>query len=828
MITITINDKEIQLEKPITILEAAKANGIKIPHFCHHPVLEQWGGCRMCLVEVEKMPRLQTACTLYVTDGMKIKTESDVISSARRSVLEFILINHPLDCPVCDKGGECKLQDYVMQYGASSGRFKEGKIRHPESLKDHIVVRNPERCIMCTRCVRMCDGIQGASAIAINKRGNHSVMEPFSGEVYECEYCGNCLTVCPVGAIMSKLHRYSYRPWQLTGEVKTTCSFCGVGCSLFVQVRDNAIKRVVPQIGVGINKGLLCSRGRFGYEYVGNPDRLTTPLIRKNGKLEPASWEEALATVAHKLNDIKNSSGGKAIAAVASARCTNEDNYALQKLIRGLGSNNIDSTARLGIAGAVRVLEGMLGAGATANPISDISNADVLLISGGDPTQINPVLGLEVRSSHRKGSKVITTCYAPGLKRYRAVGTQGDSEDAVLRAILGVLVKDKSIAVSALESYVKSLDLSPALSGALSVTSAAGLLEGASSPAVVIGREAMQKSGTLFVLAAIANLTKAKVYLLSERPNEMGIIDLGCLPDTMPGGNPVPAGEEGLSLMEMISEAGKSIRAMYVMGENPAFNLPGGGTTVEALKKLDFLVVQDIFLTETAELAHVVLPARAWSEKDGTYTNLERRVQRLRKAIDNPGCMDDHAILIELGRRLGVAMPEEAEIMADIKRVSPLHRNLSDADIDNGKAVWPYGGIPAPVREISSSPSQSAPIAGGKVYLAVEKPLFHSGTLSRRSPAMRTIYPKPVVKVGPSVAEKFGLRDGADARVSTDKGELILEVKIDAELGSTVLVTNNFKENGALGLMGYSVDPITKTPDVSGCEVRISAEGKAR
>jgi NADH dehydrogenase/NADH:ubiquinone oxidoreductase subunit G len=280
MITVTINEKEITLEKPVTVLEAARSAGISIPTLCYHPALERYGGCRLCLVEVEKMPRLQTACTLMTADGMIVRTETDAIAEVRRGILEFLLINHPLDCPYCDKAGECELQDLVEKYGPTTGRYKEKKRKMPESLEDAIIVRNMERCIVCTRCVRMCEGVQGASAIAVMERGGHSHIEPFSGGKYDCEYCGNCISVCPVGAIMSRLHRHSYRPWQMTDQVETICPYCGVGCTVTAQVRDDTIKRVIPKLGSPVNNGLLCSRGRFGYEFVGNRDRLTRPLIR--------------------------------------------------------------------------------------------------------------------------------------------------------------------------------------------------------------------------------------------------------------------------------------------------------------------------------------------------------------------------------------------------------------------------------------------------------------------------------------------------------------------------------------------------------------------
>lgn len=856
MITITINDREIKLEKPVTVLEAAKKHGIKIPHFCQHKLLELWGGCRMCLVEVEKIPRLQTACTLVTADGMVIRTESDVISKARRGVLEFLLTNHPLDCPVCDKAGECKLQDYTILYGPTAGRFKEAKIRHPESVEDPLIVRNPERCIMCTRCVRMCDGVQGASAIAITGRGNHSVMQPFSGGKFDCEYCGNCLTVCPVGAVMSRLHRYEYRPWQIDKEVRTVCSFCGVGCSMILQVRNDSIKRVVPKIGLGLNKGLLCNRGRFGYEYVENSERLTTPLIRKDGTLQPATWDEALSTVAGKLKEIKDSHGGKAISGIASARCTNEDNYALQKLLRGLDSNNIDSIARMGFAGAQRLLEEMLGPGVTANPVSGIVNSDAVLVIGSDPTQINPVLGIHIRMAFRKGVKVITIGHTPGLQRHRttALLPYPHTEATLFGELIAGILKNKPLSGQnkELEEKINGLQLpSPedventcklsrdetdALSKELAKTS---------SISIVIGRDIGGYAGKVTLVAILAYILNARVYLMSERPNEQGLVDMGCLPDILPGGRPlqiesfrkkyedawgmqIPA-EEGLTLMEIIQAAADGrIKAMYVMGENPAFNLPDGDHIQKALKNLEFLVVQDIFMTETARIADVVLPAMSWAEKDGTYTNLERRLQRLTKAVSKHG-MEDWRIVSEVGKKAGLDMSyDSAEaVMAEIAEVSPLHSGLSYKDIEEGVNLWPYKGTPLrdSVKFPELTPDAFKAPDAQELYLMVEKPLFHSGTMSRKSPALNSIYPEAVVRVGSRTASKLNLKDGDTARVSTEKGALSVKVKVDESLNeSFVLVSNNFEGAGVFSLIGYSLDPVTKAPCIEGQQVSIQKE----
>jgi NADH-quinone oxidoreductase chain G len=853
MITLTINGKEIRLEKPVTVLEAARQAGIKIPTLCYYEQLEPYGGCRLCLIEVEKMPRLQTACTLMAADGMVVRTESAEIAMVRRGILEFLLINHPLDCPYCDKAGECELQDLVEQYGATAGRYKEKKRKVPEAFEDPILVRNMERCIVCTRCVRMCNDVQGALALSVINRAGHSHIEPFSGGRFDCEYCGNCVSVCPVGSIMSRLHRHSYRPWQIDKEVNTVCPYCGVGCSFTVQVRDETIIRTVPKIGLGHNNGLLCSRGRFGYEFVSNPDRLRNPLIKKNGKLEPATWDEALSFISKRLKETKDNFGGDAIGGIASPRCTNEDNYILQKFMRVvLGSPNIDSISRLYHSSAHRVLEDLLGQGVTANIISGLKNSDTILVIGGDPTAINPILGLQIRA----GGRIITIGPAGGLERFKTLSVIPPfyREPEFIEILITHLFEAKGPRGErqAIEDWIKTITQIPAKSGTELIThelaeglnSIKELLLKGESVSIVLGPEIVQRSDghrALYGVAALTYILEARLYLLSERPNEQGIIDMGCLPDMLPGGRPVSLGDfrrrfeeewnadipqkEGLTIMEMIEAARSgSMNALYVMGENLCFNLPNNFLIEEALRGLDFLVVQDIFLTETARMADVVLPALSWAEKDGTYTNLERRIQRLRKAVDGVG-MEDWRIISEVSKRMGYSMDYSSseDIMNEIGRVSPLYRGLTYREIETGKTLWPYKGEPlrGEIKEIRVKEAVK-PYRDGRLYLALDRPLFHSGTLSSKASGLRRIYPEALLKVSPETAERLNVFNGEMVKVSTDISSLEVRFTIDKTVPENVAVLSNiFEGAGAYRLLGFHLDPITKVPGIEGWEVRI-------
>ena len=879
MVTLSINGRKVELEAPVTILEAARKNGIDIPTLCHHPALELWGGCRMCLVEVEKMPRLQTACTVRVADGMAVHTETPRVVAARKAILEFFLINHPLECPTCDKAGLCALQDLTVKYGAVAGRFEEGKRVFPEVVDDPVIVRNMKRCIMCTRCVRMCDGVQGASAIGVIDRGAGSHIEPFSGGRYNCEYCGNCLTVCPVGAVMSKLHRYTYRPWQMEKTVKTICSFCGVGCTLRLEVRDESIKRVSAEYGDGVNNGLLCGRGRFGYEYADSPERLKTPLIKRDGRLERATWDEALGYAAERLLEIKKSGGGAAIGGIAGGRTTNEEIYLFQKFLRaGLGTNNIDSIARLGLLPAQKILEGIFGQGAAANLISGIPHSEAVLVVASDPTKLNPVMGLEVRAAARAGRKVITIGHVDGLKRHRThrleAKTGPGQETLIMAGLLGELLKVKPLTgenpglEDAIRQWEKTLpgpdEVEKATGVAASLISAtAADLKEVSTSSIIAGRElasSMDMRTNMLLLAALGYILNSRIFLISEHPNEQGLIEMGCSPDMLPGERPLEVStfrekyeqawgaginpEAGLTLMEMIEQAGASIKALYVLGEDPAFNLPARGRVKEALGRLDFLVVQDIFMTETAAMADVVFPALCWSEKDGTYTNLEKRIQKLKKALVKEG-IEDWRILAEIGKRAGLPARYRnvSDIFREIAQVSPIHAGLSFESIEEGGLLWPYKGKPLVYSATPYSAAQSSSVstAAGGLYgpwaeaawsgapqaqnglkLVLDKPLLHSDTLSTHSGALMDLMGGPEARLCPETGSKLGIADGDAVKVSTEQGHISLKARLESGLPEDALfISNNFRGAGAFELFGYQLEPESKTPVLTAQNLKV-------
>jgi NADH-quinone oxidoreductase chain G len=848
-ITMTIDGRELEVPEGTRVLRAARAAGISIPSLCDYELVEPFGACRMCLVEVEGMPRLQTACTLLPANGMTVITESEVLTKARRDVLELLLINHPLDCPFCDKSGECDLQHMVLKYGPTTGRYTEEKRLVPADHSDHLLARTMERCIACERCVRICDEVQGASALTMVGRGGDTRMEPFSPDAFDCEYCGNCLPACPVGAILSTLEMHNYRPWQIDREVETVCGHCGVGCRLVVQVRDESIARIASHPGLGFNRGLLCALGRFGHEYVGSEDRLSTPLIRREGDLEECSWEEAISFVAERLLRIREIHGGVAIAGVASPRCTNEDNYVFQKFLRvGCASNNIDSLSRLGFAAAQHYLESMLGSGITANQISSINGCDAILVVGGDPTAINPILGTTIRQAARHGARVGVLGHAPGLERFTAAEVVPEyvEEPAVLEALLVEVAAASELTDGAIDRKISAYveEMRPSCPPPDGFVDLVDLLVTAAAPAIVLGPELVQRSDGYRALASVAGLTRvlgARLFLLAEGPNEQGLVDVGCVPDRLPGGVPVgdtSAGKKlaemwrgsvpetpGLSLMELVEAAGRDVRALYVMGENPAFKLPNGSHVHGALSALELLVVQDIFLTETGLLADVVLPALAWSERDGTFTNIERRVQRTKRAVAPRFGRADWKIVCDLAAAMGHPMDYAGpdQILEELIQASPLYECLSHGSL-NGDGWLVRRDLQPQELEFPTGPWIQAVRREGRngVSLGIERSLFHSGTTSRHAPALRPICPEATAKLSSSLANELALRDGELVRLSTPQGSVTVPVQIDLSIRDRrVLLCNHYEGKGVLGLLDYTVDPVTKAPGLEACGVRI-------
>src|SRR5215475_2587809 len=630
-VTLTVDGKKISSPAGTLLIEACKSAGIEVSSFCYYPNLSLQGACRMCLVKIEKMPKLQTACTTVISEGMIVTTESDEIKQARKSMLELLLGNHPLDCPVCDAGGECELQDMTFSYGAAESKFMEAKQHKEEQQWSPVVFFDRPRCILCYRCVRVCGEGMDVWALGVQNRGVTSLIAPNKQDHLECEECGMCIDICPVGALTSGAYRYKTRPWEMN-HVGTICTHCGDGCKTTLGVRRSKggmeIVRGDNRDKSGINGDFLCIKGRYAFDFANSEDRITQPLVRKNGRLTPATWEEAFELVGRKFKEVRDKDGGQAIGVLGSNRTTNEENYLLQKFARVvMQTNNIDHHRTADFPAFAAALAGKENATAS---MRDVLNAPAILLIGNDPTERHPLLAWQIRNN---------------VRLHRAKLYIVNSNEIKLRRQA--------------TSFLKVAE-----------GGEAGFVVAGNSPAVQF-REKLQAEKNLVIIfdsdlraEQITSLVKfgsgiegAKFICLGDYANSRGAADMGLYPDLLPGYQAVSnstafhqewgsvAQTKGQTLPEMVdsAKAGK-LKALYVVGTNPIARF---GIDPFAFSQ-SFVVVQDMFLTETATIADVVLPAANAYEKSGTLTNTCGDLQIVKKAGEVTGTKSDFEMIVRV------------------------------------------------------------------------------------------------------------------------------------------------------------------------------------
>ena len=864
LVNVLIDGKPIAVEKGTLVIEAARRLGIMIPNFCHHPKLTPDGNCRMCLVAVEKIPKLQVSCSIPVSEGMVVRTNTPEVNNSHKSVLEFILANHPLDCPICDQGGRCDLQDFSHQYTPTVSDFIDVKRVFRKEYFSPLIEKEMNRCVQCLRCVRYCDEVVDAKALAPINRGTMTEISHFTSHLLECEYCGGCIQICPVGAFTSRLSDYEFRPWMLK-RTDTTCAYCGDGCSLTLQTRGQQIIEVMSAYDKGRNNGDLCARGFFGYQFVNHPERLTTPLVRQpDGRLQPATWEEVLPLLAARLTQLKLTCGVDAIAGLISARCTNEDLYVFQKFMRlAVGSPHIDSSARYGFVNAVNALRRVQGTNRWTVTYEDIVEADALLLIGTQITFANPIVGFKVKEAvKRHAAKLLTI--ETGLASVETIsnivnlasvhlpvafGRHGDAIRGLIKALFDENLIDpgcqskapgfvtQTRAAAAAEPYPTDIDRS-------SLTLIAKTLAAARRGVIVIGQDLLQAPGgyeatmnLLDLLLLTGKLTQPGWGLasLTEENNEQGAIEMGATAEYLPG--PAPSDDEptrgrlaaawneavppgrGLRLLEMIeaARAGK-VKVMYIVGENPVESLPAKAKATEALQNLDFLIVQELFLTETARLADIILPACSYAEKHGTFTNSEGFVQKVRRGLEPIGdSRPDWEILSAISVLMGYPLEYEdaAEILQEIRSVIPQYGLLGAAPeparVDS-QAMERYlaGGfaedLPGRYRAPESKPvSASWPLMVGPV-------LFHSGRLSTRAKGLLEIQRDGRLFMNPKDAERLGVASGDRVKLTSPGGEAKVPVSLLGRIPEGMLYFPESFRNPLSDLLGLTVDRTTGVP----------------
>ncbi len=649
-VNLTVDGKQITAAAGTLLIDACKSVGIDVPSFCYYPGLSLQGACRMCVVRVEKMPKLQTACTTPVAEGMVVTTESEEIAQSRKSILEILLGNHPLDCPVCDAGGQCELQDMTFKYGAAESNYTEVKNHREEQQWSPVVYFDRPRCILCYRCVRVCGEGMDVWALGVQNRGAASVIAPNMGDHLDCEECGACIDICPVGALTSGSYRYKTRPWEMN-HTATICTHCGDGCKTTLGTRrDNegsVIVRGDNRDKSGPNGDFLCIKGRYSFDFATREDRITKPLVRQpNGKLEPVTWEVALDHVGKRLREVKearDARGGPEIGVIGSNRTTNEENYLLQKFARVvLGTNNIDHHRTADYPAFLAALAGAQGRTAS---IRDFESAPAMLVLGNDPTEQHPLLAWNIRTN---------------VRTHRAKLYLANHAEIKLRRQAKAMVQVPEHGYGALISYLAGHE-----SDFVPNDAAAKFREAlAAEPELVIAFGAEFRGRDLKMLVDWAlTLPNAKLAALGDYVNSRGASDMGVLPDYLPGYQPVAQGgafgdeygaalptTPGMNLVEMLDAAGRGeLGALYVVGANPVSRY---GVDPSSLRDT-FVVVQDMFLTETAAVADVVLPAAYLYEKAGTVTNTYGDIQLVKKASDTAGVRPDFELIVRIADKMG-------------------------------------------------------------------------------------------------------------------------------------------------------------------------------
>jgi NADH-quinone oxidoreductase subunit G len=725
-ITFTLDGRKVITPAGTLVIEVAKREGVEVPSFCYYPGLSLQAACRMCLVEVEKAPKLQTACTLVAVEGMVVKTDTPQVHKARKDMIEFLLSNHPLDCPVCDKGGECELQDMTFRYGLDHSRFTEEKLHYPEEKWSPLVYYDAPRCILCFRCVRVCDEGMDVKALGVGARGVQSVILPNRPGELACEECGMCIDICPVGALTSGTYRYQTRPWEMT-YVGTPCAHCSNGCKTTLSIRNNEILRANNRDHSGINGEFLCGKGRFGFDFTSNPERIRQPLIRRHGKLEPGSWEDALEEIARRLKHVRVSAGAAAIGVIGSNHTTNEEDYLLNRFARAtLGTNNIDHHRTADYAGLAATL-GPRAKAALAT-MRDVYTTDAVLLIGNDVTQQNPLVGWQIRAGVRHH----------GLRLY-AINSRPSKIHRQASLAVDVAKGAEQGAVRWLATGEGQFDGNTASD--LAMLKAA--LEKESDVVIIFG--ASIQGGAIRDLVAFGSRLsgQTRYMALGDYSNSRGAAGMGILPDRLPGyvplsdaverkrfgklwGAEIPAAP-GLNARAMMEAAvaGK-LKALYVVGANPVKTFGVGQP--DRLGGLELLVVHDMFLTETAQRADVVLPAASTYEKDGTLTNTAGEVQMTHRSLDPQGPRSDFDLIRILSHQLGeLGVGSPIRLRTPEAAMDEIRQHVAGYELSMASLL--AGGV-----EHSTASCQSVEpqydVPAGAVFSS-EDYLFSSGTLGR-------------------------------------------------------------------------------------------------
>jgi NADH-quinone oxidoreductase subunit G len=766
IVTITIDGQKLRAPKGMLLIEAAERNGIHIPRFCWHNRMQPVAMCRMCLVEVDGIRGIPPACTTPIADGMVAHTQTPVVKKAQDGLLEFLLINHPLDCPVCDRGGECPLQDQTLVFGPGESRFVEEKRHFEKPIPiSELVMLDRERCVLCARCTRFTEEISGDPLIDFVERGNQTQVLTFPDEPFRSYFSGNTVQICPVGALTATPYRFRARPWDLE-ESESTCTLCAVGCRMTVESSSDRVLRHLGVDSEAVNQSWLCDKGRFGFEVLSSPERLTVPLVRKDGTLRESTWPEALDVVAARLREASGRIG-----ILGGARGTNESAYVLARFAREVcRTSHID--AQLGDGLPAELVAGI--APEKRGTIADLESASCVVVVGPDLKEELPVLFLRVRRAVTALGATLVEIHPrdTGLSRIahcRLRPRPGEAADLLSR-----LAADVAVGAPGEKDFAPA---HAALRGGRTL--------------IIVGQSNLAEDPQPAAAAAVAlagSLPDARVLPVLRRGNVHGAIDAGCAPGLLPGRVLAEVGEPGLDGPGLDASgilralASGELDVLLMVGSDPLADFPDPALAEQALTECPFAIAIDLFLTESARQAEVVLPAAGYAEQDGTVTNLEGRVTRISSRVTPPGiALADWEILTDLAARLGtdLGLDSPGAIAERMAQDMPAWEALRPERLHRPRE--PDGTLagPGPARFDASFDPSIPPVDAYGVRIVTSRYLYDHGEMVSRCPSLAPLAPPPRAALHPREGSRLGLSDGDPVVVRNGKGSVTLPIQLD-------------------------------------------------